>query len=42
MLVVTCSRVNTCHGERVIMVKIIAAPSVGQNTDIRLMYGRRG
>ena len=45
MPAVTCSRVNTCHmgsKKRVILVKILAEPSVGQNADIRAMYGRKG
>ena len=36
---------QTCHGggkKRGIMLKILAAPYVGQNTDIRAMYGRKG
>ena len=40
MPVVTFSSVNTCHvggKKRGIMVKIIAAPSVGQNKDIRMI-----
>ena len=45
MPVVTCSSVNICQGgdkKGEIMVKILAAPSVRQNTDYRVMYGRKG
>ena len=36
---VTCSSVNHCAGEKKrIHGKILAAPSVGQNPDIREMY----
>ena len=44
MPVVTCSRVNTCHGEvkkERNQGRILAAPSVRQNTDIRVMHERQ-
>ena len=41
MTVVTRSSVNTCRGERN-CGKILAVPSVRQNTEKRAMYGRKG
>ena len=45
MPVVMCSSVNTSYRrdkKEVIVVKILAAPFLGPNTDIIAMYGRKG